>query len=468
MQPTVHTQSDIAAKEILSRSLAGPGGTIGLLGVLLAAALIALALDIGPIAWPAGRPLLRPIVLAIDGGLLALAAILLVRQLRRRGWAKSALQDVNVGLRDFAAAGDARETLRWQQEALERMLDSAIDAIISIDDAQRIVIFNPAAERVFGWSRADALGQPLEKFIPERYRRAHRDHIERFGKTGVTARRMGDQTTLVGLRANGSEFPIDASISQVDLHGHRLYTVILRDVTERVRAQEELRRSHQDLHELASALQTAREQEKARIARELHDELGQGMTALKFDLAWLGQELRDRGDPVEEKLRSMGALLDHVVAETRRISADLRPLMLDDLGFAAAAEWLVAEFRRRSGVACDLVIDPLADGIVEPSATALFRALQESLTNVTKHAQARRVDVSVMCDDGWIRLEVCDDGRGISEADRTKRGSSGLRGLAQRAAMLGGDAKVASGSDGGTRVLFRVPMPGPETDEGPA
>jgi len=450
----------------LSRSLAGPGGTITLLGFLLAAAIIALVLDIGVMTWNGEQPLLHPLLLIFDIALLTLAAVLLVRQLRRRDWAQSALQDTNIGLRTFAG-GDARETLRWQRDALERMLESAMDAIIGVDQAQRIEIFNPAAERVFGCSAADALGQPLEKFIPERFRHAHREHIERFGRTGVTARRMGDQTTLVGLRADGSEFPIDASISQIELRGRRLYTVILRDVTERVRAQEELQRSHQELHELAAALQTAREQEKARIARELHDELGQGMTALKFDLAWLNQELRDHG-PVQDKLRSMGMLLDRVVSETRRISADLRPLMLDDLGFGAAAEWLVAEFRRRSGVACNLVIDPLADGVMEPGATALFRALQESLTNIAKHAHARNVEVRVACDGGWIEMEVCDDGRGISEADRAKRGSSGLRGLAQRAAMLGGEGNVVSRPEGGTRVLFRVPIPGPGEDAGAA
>ena len=466
MDPALQTQSDTAAKQALSRSLAGPGGTITLLGLLVTAALIALVLDVGVMAWKAQEPLLHPLLLAFDLGLLALAGVLLVRQLRRRDWAQSALQDTDIGLRSFAS-GDARETLRWQRDALQRMLESAMDAIIGVDEAQRIEIFNPAAERMFACSAADTLGQPLEKLIPERFRRAHREHIDRFGRTGVTARRMGDQTTLLGLRADGTEFPLEASISQIELRGRRLYTVILRDVTERVRAQEELRRSHEELQELAAALQTAREQEKARIARELHDELGQGMTALKFDLAWLNQELREQGQ-VQEKLRSMGVVLDRIVGETRRISADLRPLMLDDLGFGAAAEWLVAEFRRRSGVACDLVIDPVADAIVEPGATALFRALQESLTNIAKHAHARKVEVRVACDNGWIALEVCDDGRGISEPDRAKRGSSGLRGLAQRAAMLGGDAQVASRPEGGTRVLFRVRTPGPGKDAGPA
>src|SRR5439155_24299867 len=133
------------------------------------------------------------------------------------------------------------------------VINSAMDPIITVDDAQRVVVFNVAAEQVFGWPRSAVLGQPLDRLIPERFRRSHLAHVEHFGRTGVTSRRMGAQMVLMGLRANGEEFPIEASISQHSEGGKRFYTVILRDVTQRVEAEQALRRSKEELQEFAAA-----------------------------------------------------------------------------------------------------------------------------------------------------------------------------------------------------------------------
>ncbi|RYF36545.1 MAG: PAS domain S-box protein, partial [Comamonadaceae bacterium] len=148
---------------------------------------------------------------------------------------------------------------------LSALLDSAMDGIITIDDSQRIILYNRAAERMFGWSAVQVLGRHLDMLIPKRFRAAHRDHVGTFAATGVTSRRMGG-AVLLGLRAGGEEFPIEASISQLESPDGKLFTVILRDVRERVRAQEELAA-------FAAEATGVREQEKARIARELHDEL---------------------------------------------------------------------------------------------------------------------------------------------------------------------------------------------------
>jgi two-component system sensor kinase len=171
------------------------------------------------------------------------------------------------------------------------ILDSAMDAIITVDDAQRIVLFNAAAEQVFGVAQGEAIGSALDRFLPARFRAAHAGHMKEFGETGTTSRRMGHQRIVSGLRANGEEFPIDASISQVVERGRRFYTVILRDVSERVRAESELRQSREEIQEMALAANNVREQEKSRIARELHDELGQALTALKIAVVWLKQIL---------------------------------------------------------------------------------------------------------------------------------------------------------------------------------
>src|SRR5205814_5635321 len=139
-------------------------------------------------------------------------------------------------------------------------------------------------------------------------------------------------------------------------------------------------------------LQTGRGHEKARIARELHDELGPSLSALRLDVTWLNHNLQEPNKAVRDKLRSMAARLDRIVGETRRISADLRPMILDDLGFGAATEWLISDFQERTGTACDCRVDESVQDICEPVATALFRALQASLSNVARPADASRVD----------------------------------------------------------------------------
>jgi PAS domain S-box-containing protein len=324
---------------------------------------------------------------------------------------------------------------------LEAIIDSAMDAIITVDESQRVVYFNRTAEQVFGLPRSQALGAPLERFLPGRFREAHRHHIEQFGSTGVTSRRMGDVTTLWALRADGTEFPIEASISQAGEAGGRLYTVILRDIT--------LRR------ELAARVLEAREEEKTLIARELHDELGQLLTALKMDLAWLRERLSDQD--LLQRADEMGQLLDRTVASTRRISADLRPLMLDDLGLAEAATWLVDEFGRRSGVRCELTIDGIAAlEMSKAVATALYRALQESLTNIARHAGATQAWIGLRCQNGTITLEVVDDGRGIAVEEIAKPRSLGLKGMRERFSHLGGSFEVGRAPSGGTRVRISV------------
>lgn len=359
---------------------------------------------------------------------------------------------------------DVSERLRVQQESarvearLQAIVESAMDAVIIIDAEQRILLFNAAAEAVFGCPRDQAIGAPLTWFIPERYRAGHAAHVRRFGEGGTTSRRMGTTRLVTGLRRNGEEFPIDASISQVAEGGVRYYTVILRDVTERVQAEKALRESREELRELAMAASSVREQEKSRIARELHDELAQALTALKMDTAWLLERLPAQDEAMLDKVRAMQGLLDTTVAATRRISADLRPLMLDDLGLVPAAEWLAQNFTQRSGIPCELSIDPGLE-LEDPHATALFRILQESLTNVAKHAQATRVEALLEQDGDQLVLTVHDNGRGFLTSNPRKPNSYGLMGLRERAYLLGGKVEVESAPGKGTRIHVRIPLP---------
>jgi PAS domain S-box-containing protein len=380
----------------------------------------------------------------LGASVIVLAVILFHRQAAERKESVVALESVQ------AQVGD--------------IVESAMDAIISVDESQRIVLYNPAAEKVFLRPSAAVLGQPLDILIPERFRGAHREHVEQFGHTGETSRRMGDPRVLYGVRANGVEFPIEASISQHSESGRRHFTVILRDVTERARADEALRRSREELRELSAAAHTAREQERRRVAQELHDELGQALTALKLDVAWMLGHLSAGSPTLADKLDAMQGQLDATVAATRRISSDLRPLMLDDLGLIPAAEWLAQNFSERTGIPCNLRIRPPDMELAEPHASALYRILQESLTNVARHAEANRVDIAIERIDGALKLTVRDDGRGFSTVEVRTQKTYGLLGLRERTVLLGGEANIASEPGRGTTIEVRIPL---ETEAGP-
>jgi PAS domain S-box-containing protein len=360
----------------------------------------------------------------------------------------------------------AEQALRDSQARLAGVLDSAMDAIISIDEAQRVVLFNAAAERVFGCPAAEALGQSLKRFIPERFRAAHAAHVRAFGQTGVTSRAMGKLGELSGLRADGQEFPIEASISQTTVGGAKLFTVILRDITARKAAEAALSRSQEELRALAARLQQAREEEAVRLARELHDQLGRCLTTVKLDVG--GVERALRGGVQDESARSrlleaaqrMGQALDETVQTVRRLSAELRPGVLDDLGLAAAIDWQAKDFQKRSGVACVLRLPEEDPPLSREQATALFRIFQEALTNVARHAQARTVWVYLAEEEGHVVLEVEDDGVGLSPAALTERRSLGLLGMRERAAAFGGTVEVTGCPGQGVTVLVRLPVGG--------
>jgi PAS domain S-box-containing protein len=363
-----------------------------------------------------------------------------------------------VILRDVTQRVSAEQQLARSESRLRGILESAMDAIITVDERQHIVLFNKAAEEVFLCAREQAIGAPLAWFIPERFRNSHEELVRRFGESGGASRRMGHARVVMGLRRNGEEFPIEASISQAEENGTRFFTVILRDVTQRVKAEEALRRSREEIRELAVAANSAREQEKSRIARELHDELGQSLTALKLDVAWLRERLAESPDPVREKLMSMQVVLDGTVAATRRISADLRPLVLDDLGLPAAAEWLVQSFGQRTGIACELVMGQGNLDLRDPLATTVFRVLQESLTNAAKHSQATQIEVVLEREGDEVVLTVEDNGKGFAADAPPPRGSFGLLGLRERATLVAGTVTVESRPGKGTRVELRVPV----------
>ena len=408
----------------------------------------------------------------LAGGTALVVILILVAVATFSGWqldvrwigAGAAVLAVIIALGMLLYLGQYRVTqalasrVRNDQARLNGIIQSAMDAIVTVDGNQNIVLFNVAAETIFGCPAHEAIGAPLDRFIPPRFRAAHRGHIERFGRTGTTTRMMGARLALFGLRANGTEFPIDASISQLAIGGEKLYTVILRDITERRRAEDELQRSHEELRELSAAMHDVREAERLRVARELHDELAQWLTALKMDISWLASRLPRESPQLQARTDRMRGVVDTTVAAVRRIAADLRPVMLDDLGLVPALEHLLHDLSGRTGIVVSLDADEAGLNLGEPLASSLYRMAQEALTNVARHAGASEVDVAIAVDGEKLALTVRDNGRGYDADAAAGRKSYGVLGIRERARTLGGDARIERLASGGTLVEIVIPL----------
>jgi signal transduction histidine kinase len=224
------------------------------------------------------------------------------------------------------------------------------------------------------------------------------------------------------------------------------------------KAQEKLRRSYDQLRALTGHLRFVREEERTRIAREVHDELGQALTGIKLDLSWLSGKIS--GERVlQRKIKAMSAHIDATILTVRRIATELRPGVLDNLGLAAAIEWQAAEFQERTGIRCEVKI-AVAETIWDREFnTMCFRIFQETLTNVIRHAKATRVDVSLTQVDHELILTVRDNGRGILEKEVIHAQSIGLIGMKERVAQAGGQVFFFGLPNRGTTVTMRVPMP---------
>jgi len=223
------------------------------------------------------------------------------------------------------------------------------------------------------------------------------------------------------------------------------------------RKSERLRESEDKLRRLAAHLISIREEERAHIAREIHDELGQVLTGLKMEVGWLAKRLTSA--ELIEKTESMGKLIDSTVQTVRKIATGLRPEMLDDMGLIAAVGWQAKEFQKRTGIRCRVKLPPEVKLDIDVS-TTMFRIFQEILTNVARHSRATRIDVELEVAADHVALDVADNGVGISETDMSGKKSLGLLGMHERALLFGGEVKISGSASNGTRVSVSIPLKG--------
>ena len=367
-------------------------------------------------------------------------------------------EELKAGI-ELAFIRHGREThLKQIEQSFSAAIKSIGDAVIMTDMAGSVTFLNPAAERLTGWPARRASGQKLsEVFRVE----GDPDFVNQIlGRVPKGA--FVHEATL--LTAAGRQVPVEANVSAISDGNRGIVGAVLvfRDMTERKRFELELKKSQDELRQLAGHLEAAREAERTRIAREIHDEFGQMLTGLKIDLSWLEKRLSGstpaQPDLLLGKLRSMGELLRDMVKSVRRIAAELRPGVLDDLGLAAAVEWQTREFQQRTGIKTEVRTLLGERELPRVVSTALFRVLQESLTNVARHAEATSVRVHLAERDQWVTLEIADDGRGITNAELNKAGAFGLMGMRERVLPLRGRCEIRGEAGQGTTVRVSVPL----------
>ena len=359
--------------------------------------------------------------------------------------------------RALDAQTEGERLMRESEARLSGIVESVTEGIISVDERQRIVLFNHGAELIFGRSAAAMIGEPLELLIPDRFRARHAQHIRRFAATGQTNRAMGQYGLIYGLHANGEEFPVEATVSQSGTSPNKLLTVILRDITERMRTEQALRDYAEQLRQLSRRLFEVEERERRHLARELHDRIGQNVTALNLNLNMVRGELpADCLQHVGTHLDDCETLLFSTAQLVRDVMADLRPPGLDALGLLAALTEHARQVAGRSRLSVTVTGTELAPRLAPTTEIMLFRIAQEALVNVAKHARASEVTVALESGPATVLMTIADNGRGFDATARLVQPTSGMVSMRERAESIGGRLHVESAPGEGTRVIVEV------------
>ena len=344
---------------------------------------------------------------------------------------------------------------RASEARLADILDIAEDAIIVIDQDRTIMLFNQGAAKLFGYDPDDVLGQPIDLLLPERFRVGHASHLAEFAQSPDSARRMVRPREVFGLRKDGSEFPAEASVSKLMVEEGTTFTVIVRDITERLRTE-------QQLQSLTTELITAQEEERRRIARELHDDVNQRLALLAIEMGKIAFDPATMTNRAAQIVQSLAQQLAKISDDVRRMAYQFHPSILDDLGLTTALQQLTSEWSTKTGIKVVVVQEEeMAKLLPLNISSCLYRITQEGLANIMKHARATRVEVELTCDTEEVTLSVYDNGVGFDLKEiQARHPGLGLVNMRERVRSVRGHIDLNSKPGLGTHITVRIPLPG--------
>jgi PAS domain S-box-containing protein len=364
----------------------------------------------------------------------------------------------------------AEQSLRESEARYRAIFEQSPDGVLLVDSQGTIVDFNDQVNSQLGYTREEFSKLRIEDIDPVESPKdisARFDMVTREGKAEFEVEHK---------TKSGEVRDVQVITRTVAVAGQAYHHTIWRDVTERKNAESVLRRSHEQLEilvkertaeltmmneqlrNLSTYLQNAREEERMKIARDIHDELGQSLTAIKLELAFLRKKLPKDQNPITQKADYIAKLVESTIQSVKRISAELRPGILDHIDLSSAIEWHAKEFEKRNGIPCTVVFEPEEIHLDRDRSTAVYRIFQETLTNVTRHANASKVEALLKLQTGELLLRVQDDGKGIAEQHALDAKSLGLIGMRERVHYWGGSFAIQGIPNKGTSVFVRIPL----------
>lgn len=370
--------------------------------------------------------------------------------------------DTSIDITAGDEIGDLAATLRKMTEDLQKILvskayveniiTSMMDSLVVVNLNGKIRSVNRALCSMLDYSEEELIDYPIQKiFATEFDMNSELTKLKESGQLKNTER--------VYLSKSGTKIPVIFSGSIIYDNNRKIQDAVFvaLDISERKQAEENLKESREQLRNLLAYLQSVREHERTEFSHEIHDELGQSLTALKMDIHWLRKKYNEYS-PLTDKANSMIKIIDATIQTVKKICTELRPGILDNLGLSAAIEWQTAEFQKRSGISCEVNFNPEEIILDKDRSTAVFRILQETLTNIARHAEASAVTITIEKRASQLVMEVIDNGKGINEENKNNAKSFGLIGMRERTLYLGGTFQISGAPNQGTTVRVNIPI----------
>lgn len=356
-----------------------------------------------------------------------------------------------VVTKDITERKRAEEEKKILMERNLQTINTMLDGFILADDQGKIIEVNPSYCKMTGYTKEELLGKNINEIeatlSTEEVEKRIKEMLEKKSTLFETKHRRKDNVLL----------DLEVSISIMVFDEKPLVAAFVRDITERKKAQMQIIDSNEQLRDLAAHLLSVREEERRRIGREIHDDLGQQLTAVKMDVAWIDKKIQEDDTPIKGKLKNIIGLLDGSNQSVRRILNELKPSILDEYGLLDALQWHSKQFTDTTGIPVTINTGESEIRLEEEVATGIFRICQEALTNVARHAEAKKVLISLELDVDRIYVQIADDGKGFDLATAQNKGSFGLLGMHERARSLNGTLKIVSSIKNGTTIVVSLP-----------